>query len=406
MEYYTDFGLNGMPHWSARHETEFPPPLQAVVDERLRRADGPFRGVSTDGSPRAGLFPRRSTGIDVRPLADAAQAFLAHLSPAQRARASFPLDAAERRQWINVHMHILRHGVLLDGLDPEGRRLALAMLSATLSSRGFAQVRDAMRVNEFVAQYAARPDEFGEWAYYLSVFGEPGDEVWGWQLDGHHVCLNCTVVGDQVVLTPAFMGAEPCRFFDGPLAGTVLFSAEERAGIDLIRSLDDDQQMRAVVRPSIRPEDLPRELKHPFDGRILAGAYQDNAVIPYEGISGADLSEAQRRRLLLLVAAYVGWEPDPHAAVRMADVADHLDETSFSWMGSPDGDEPFYYRVQSPVVLIEFDHHPGVVFDNPVPTRNHIHALMRTPNGNDYGVDLIRQHHDRFDHSHGHHVPR
>jgi hypothetical protein len=27
-----------------------------------------------------------------------------------------------------------------------------------------------------------------------------------------------------------------------------------------------------------------------------------------------------------------------------------------------------------------------------VPTRQHIHTIVRTPNGNDYGKDLLRQH--------------
>ena len=231
-------------------------------------------------------------------------------------------------------------------------------------------------------------------------------EPWGWQIDGHHLCLNCTVVGDQVVLTPAFMGAEPSRVFDGPFAGTMLFSAEERTGLDLIRSLDTDQATKAILRPSIRPDDLPPELQHPFDGRMQGGAYHDNVTVPYEGVAGCDLSDAQRRRLLGVVAAYVGWAPEPHAEVKMAEVVAHLDETWFSWMGSTEGDEPFYYRVQSPVVLIEFDHHPGVVFDNVVPSRNHVHTLMRTPNGNDYGIDLLRQHYDRYDHSRGGHTVR
>jgi hypothetical protein len=57
-------------------------------------------------------------------------------------------------------------------------------------------------------------------------------------------------------------------------------------------------------------------------------------------------------------------------------------------------------------VLIEFDHHPGVAFDNVVPSRNHIHTVVRTPNGGDYGVDLLRQHHELFDRSAGTHVAR
>jgi Protein of unknown function (DUF3500). len=78
--------------------------------------------------------------------------------------------------------------------------------------------------------------------------------------------------------------------------------------------------------------------------------------------------------------------------------------TSPGWAAVAD-DGPFYYRVQSPVVLIEFDHHPGVAFDNVVPSRNHIHTIIRTPNGGDYGIDLLRQHHERFDHSTGIHMP-
>jgi hypothetical protein len=56
------------------------------------------------------------------------------------------------------------------------------------------------------------------------------------------------------------------------------------------------------------------------------------------------------------------------------------------------------------VVLVEFDHHPGVAFDNPVPSPNHIHTIVRTPNGGDYGVDLLRQHHERFNHTNGTHA--
>ena len=40
--------------------------------------------------------------------------------------------------------------------------------------------------------------------------GTPSEtEPWGWQLDGHHLVINYFVLGDQVVMTPAFMGSEP-----------------------------------------------------------------------------------------------------------------------------------------------------------------------------------------------------
>lgn len=258
MEYWTDHGLRNFPPLSARRPDAFPPPLQHVVDERLASFETPFSGVTTNGSPREGLFRLADAGGDTGPLAEAARAFLAHLSPAQRDKATFPLDAGERRRWINVHMYIFRHGVLLEDLDVQGRRLGLELLRLTLSERGFGQARDIMRTNRFLADVTGSADEFGEWAYFVSVFGDPGsDQPWGWQMDGHHLNLNCTVVGDHVVITPTFMGAEPSRIVDGPMAGTLLFSAEERNGLDLIRSLDAGQAAQAILRPSIHPDDLP-----------------------------------------------------------------------------------------------------------------------------------------------------
>ncbi len=91
---------------------------------------------------------------------------------------------------------------------------------------------------------------------------------------------------------------------------------------------------------------------------------------------------------------------------RLAEIEAHLDDTWFSWYGGFGESDPFYYRVHSPVTLIEFDHHDGVVFDNIDPSRHHIHMLVRTPNGGDYGRDLLSEHHERFAHVGGRHLPR
>ena len=77
-------------------------------------------------------------------------------------------------------------------------------------------------------------------------------------------------------------------------------------------------------------------------------------------------------------------------------IASHLDETHFAWVGASDPDAVFYYRIHSPVILIEFDHQNpvGTRMINPPRkvTRDHIHTIIRTPNGNDYGKDLLSQH--------------
>jgi hypothetical protein len=78
----------------------------------------------------------------------------------------------------------------------------------------------------------------------------------------------------------------------------------------------------------------------------------------------------------------------------MDEVMRHTSETHFSWIGASGPDDTFYYKVHSPVILIEFDHHSGVALDNPHPEKFHVHTLVRTPNGNDYGRDLLRQHYE------------
>ena len=44
------------------------------------------------------------------------------------------------------------------------------------------------------------------------------------------------------------------------------------------------------------------------------------------------------------------------------------------------------------MLIIEFDHHAGVFLGNAEPEKFHVHTLVRTPNGNDYGMALVRQH--------------
>jgi hypothetical protein len=402
---WRELPLRPMPSMSARVRVEnAPPPIIEIVDERAAQLAVPFRGVTTDGTVRSGLRSLDASYVSTQPIVEATQAFLHALTIEQRERCSFAMDAIEWRTWLNVHMNHFRHGVMLEDLSQPQRDLALGILRATLSARGFDQARTIMRLNELIAELTGDRQAFGEWPYFVSVFGDPaGDEPWGWQIDGHHLCVNAVVFDGRLVMAPVFMGAEPRRVQEGRLAGTSLFDPEERRGLDLIRSLDAMQRDLATIYPSIHPDHIPAHLQNLFDGRMRAGAFHDNLVAPYQGVAGVDLSDGQRRLLLALAAEYTGWNPDGHAAVRFAEVESHLDETWFSWYGGIDDDSPFYYRLHSPVILIEFDHHPGVVFANEEPTRNHVHTVVRIPNGGDYGADLLRQHHERFAHADGAH---
>ena len=162
----------------------------------------------------------------------------------------------------------------------------------------------------------------------------------------------------------------------------------------LVNALSSAQQAEAVLFKSIRWADLPPERTHPADGRHRGGAFKDNLVLPYEGLSGKAMTSAQQELLLQLVDVYAGRASPGHAAAKMSEVAGHLNRTHFVWMGGCSYDSPFYYRVHSPVILIEFDHHHGVFLSNDEPEKFHVHTIVRTPNGNDYGRDLLRQHYE------------
>jgi hypothetical protein len=409
MSDWTEFGLRHLPTMSAV-EPFSPPPEMAPVIEGLmavvqQSLAVPVRGITSDGVVIPGLFTSTAGRTSTGAIREAAAAFLGSLNAIDAQSAQFPVDGEQWRTWFNIHPYVLRHGVMLANLGAEQRRLALEVVRATLSARGFEQGRNVMRLNGLLASITSSPTEYDEWYYFISIFGTPSaDEPWGWQLDGHHLNINCFVLGDDMVLTPTFMGSEPCQVTTGPLAGVEVFAAELRGGLDLIRSLGPSQQEKAILYPSIMPGTLPAHLEHWIEGRTQAGAFQDNAVLPHQGIRGDELSEAQRSVLMTTLGVHLGWARPDHAAVRAEQVADHLDETWFSWLGGTTGDEPFYYRIHSPVVLIEFDQHGGVVFDNAEPSRHHIHTIIRTPNGGDYGLDLLAQHHAGSDHSTGSHT--
>jgi hypothetical protein len=48
-------------------------------------------------------------------------------------------------------------------------------------------------------------------------------------------------------------------------------------------------------------------------------------------------------------------------------------------LGGRGDDDAFYYRIHSPVVLIEYDCHQGVFLDNDQPEPFHVHTIVRTP---------------------------
>jgi len=383
-----EFCLRERPPTPAVRPFDLPPRMMPMLDRAKAGLAEPFRGIATNGEIVPGLFAINQTGVSLAPLLEAGRSFLSALTAEQRRLVTFVTGDEAWRKWSNIHPLLMRHGICLADLDGHQREAALALIRETMSAAGYQSARDIMRLNEHALEITGKPEEYSEWFYWISLFGKPApDAAWGWQIDGHHLNVNCFVLGDQLVLTPNFMGSEPVLARFGKYKGTRVFAAEEEQGYALMRALSSEERGRATIS-----KDLPSEL--------FTAAFNDNRRIDPAGIRYDELSAVGRERLETLLATYVGRIRPGHAEIRYAEVKRHLRDTHFAWVGPFEDASPFYYRILSPVILVEFDHQSGIIYNNDTSSRDHIHTVVRTPNGNDYGKDLLRQHYAEHDHSH------
>jgi hypothetical protein len=350
----------------------------------------PFKGITTDGTPQTGIFRLRSTGVSTEPVRNAAKAFLHVLTPEQRKATQFAVDDPEWRKWMNQHFYI-RQGMSFKDMTEAQRESAFGLMRASLSAKGLKLSRDIMKLNETLGELNNNNfDDYGEWLYSITVMGEPSDkEPWGWQMDGHHLIINYFVLGDQVVMTPTFVGSEPVIAKTGKYAGTVILQTEQNKGLAFVKSLSDEQRKKAIIQVS------------KTGNNNVGEAFKDNVVLAYAGVRASELSAKEQSELFDLIREYVDNMDDGHAKVKMDEVRKYIGDTHFAWIGGTDPDSVFYYRIHSPVILIEFDHQLPVGLpnmDRKKPAREHIHAVIRTPNGNDYGKDLLRQHYAQHPH--------
>lgn len=248
-----------------------------------------------------------------------------------------------------------------------------------------------MKLNHTLGELNNNFIEYGEWLYWITIMGEPSaTEPWGWQIDGHHVIINYFVLGDQVVMTPMFVGSEPVIAEAGKYKGIAIMQEEQNQGLSMLEALDASQQKEAILKSS------------KDNHNNLTEAFKDNVVLDYAGFKLDKLSQSQKKQMLKLIQLYIDNMDKGHAKIRLDEIENHLNDTYFAWMGGATDQSVYYYRIHSPVLLIEFDHQSpaglGHIYPRDKPTRQHIHAVVRTPNGNDYGKDLLRQHYEQHPH--------
>lgn len=379
-------GLDYEQFTAARQDNAF---LQQLLADWNALYREPFVGVTTDGTPRPGLYSLPDGGTGDAALVAAARRFLDALDAGQRALVSYPVDAPEWRAWSNPEFVFHRVGLRLERLDDAQVEAVHEVLRAAFSPEGYDRVREAMELNGFLGELVDLPLVMNDRSYWFSIFGTPSvDEPWGFQIFGHHLAVNFFTVGGREVIAPVFIGAEPALSED---ARRPIFDDRERLALRLASSLTASQRAAAVVFDTVLDPSMPEGRLHPADERHVAGAFRDNRVVPYEGIRATELDRGQVAMLREIVEDFHLLLAAPERAATMAEFDEHLSETWFSWYGATDGSQPIYFRIHSPVIIAELDNHAGVWLSNRLPARFHVHSTLRLPNGNDYGRALLRQ---------------
>ena len=187
----------------------------------LQALNEPFVGVTSDGSVEPGLFSIRASGVSTTPVMEAARQFLATLEPDQKVRSVFSVQDSEWRRWSNVDNGIfLRQGISLKEMTGEQRKAAMNLMRESLSAHGLQLSLDIMKTDQTLREINDDVLSYDEELYFFTLMGLPSaTEPWGWQIDGHHLIINYFVLGDQVVMTPVFLGGEPVKASTGKYAG-------------------------------------------------------------------------------------------------------------------------------------------------------------------------------------------
>jgi hypothetical protein len=309
---------------------------------------------------------------------DAGRAFLATLDPAQKSKTVYPFNSEERFRWF--YTPVSRKGIPLKELSATQQKVALALLHAGLSEKGYTKAETIRKLEDVLRELeqgkgpARDPD-----LYFFTFFGEPAENgAWGWRYEGHHCSQNWTILnGKSIGSSPQFFGANPAEVRDGPMKGTRVLSAEEDLGRSLVKSLTAEQRAEAVLSASAPSE-------------IVTSNQRKAAIQEDKGIAYAKLSKDQQGTLLALIEEYLSAQPRAQARQRLDKIRQvGLDQIKFTWMGGLEKGEGHYYRVQGSTFLIEYD--------NTQNNANHIHCVWRDFNG-DWGEDLLAAHYQNSPH--------
>ena len=293
-------------------------------------------------TPTAGL----SVSTLINDIASRAMQYLASLDETQRTKSTYVFNDPELTRWHwTTPGNFPRNGLPLREMGISQRDAAFALLQTSLSAYGLQRSLDIISLQNDLGN---DPE-----LYYVTVFGTPDVEPWGWRWEGHHLSRRFNIINGKLSVTPFFLGAWPTV----NNAGLKAMEREEWAARELVTSLDDSQHAVAIFQ-----QDAP--------GRHFT--QNDVYVSPLEniGIAASNLNTDQQGLITEIIHKYLDTLPDIVAAPHLDRLqAAGIGNITFAWAGPLEAQRPHYYRLQGPTFLLEHDN-----------SRNrgtHIHSVWR-----------------------------
>lgn len=324
-------------------------PIARATESLLPTASPfPTSTPAPTATPAPGVTPTAGPNLStlVNDIASHATNYLNSLDASQRTKSTYAITDPEWTRWHwTTPQNYPRNGLPLREMDQAQRDAAFALLQTSLSAYGLQKSLDIISLQKDLGN---DPD-----LYYVTVFGTPGAEPWGWRWEGHHLSRRFNVIKGKLSVTPFFLGAWPTV----NNAGLKAMEREEWAARELVTSLDGTQRSVAVFEQSA-------------PGRHFT--QNDAYISPLEniGISLSSLNANQQNLVMEIVHKYLDTLPDLVAASHLDRLQTAGPENiTFAWAGSFEAQRPHYYRLQGPTFLMEHDN-----------SRNrgtHIHSVWR-----------------------------
>ena len=323
------------------------------------------------------LLLTQSTYAQGTSIASKANDFLNLLDDAQKSKATYTYEDDERFNWHFVPRE--RNGIPFKEMNDKQRQAALGLLKACLSDQGFQKANNIMSLENILREVESRPadDTYRDpLNYSITVFGTPDPgSIWGWRLEGHHISVNFSSTNNEIVSsTPTFWGSNPAIVRSGRYTGRQILKQETDLGFTLVNSLNMNQQKIAVIAAKA-PNDI-------FTSNLRRAELQEP-----KGLSYGEMNDQQKKLLMQLLNVYVknyqlGFSKRLMQKVEKAGI----ENLSFAWAGSLQPGAGHYYRIQGPMLLIEYD--------NTQNNANHVHSVVRDLT-NDFAEDILREHYQK-----------